>query len=304
MSNPVMSKNPYFKVGGARPNQFGGGQTQYANDYGQTYASPQYQQQAGAQYGQAFNSQQAMFEAQAAAQAAGGNAFAPASTGSEAMTYRDAMNKTGVLLGTTVIMGILTVMLLGSNPGAMLGVAMIATIPAFIVGMVIAFKRMVGSGLSLAYAALEGVALGGLTGAFNLFYPGVAMQAIMGTAIVVGVTWLLHYSGKVRTTPKGMKYVLIIALAGIVFGIVNMFIVAFGGQSIYFANPTIGIGVGAIMILVAAYMLINDFEQVQYAVANGAPKNFAWTCAIAIVMTILWIYVEVLRIAAILASDR
>ena len=130
------------------------------------------------------------------------------------------------------------------------------------------------------------------------------MQAILGTVIVVGVTLMLHYSGKVRTTAKGMKYVMIIALAGILLGLVNMFITMFTGKSFYFSNPTLGIGLGVIMILVAAYMLINDFEQVQYAVNNAAPKNFSWTCAIGIVMTILWIYVEVLRIAAIIADNR
>ncbi|MCI5826241.1 MAG: Bax inhibitor-1/YccA family protein [Arcanobacterium sp.] len=298
MSNPVMSKNPYFRNTEVRPNQFGTAQsgTQYQTDYAQQYGSPAYQQQFGSQ----FNAQETMFQAQSAA----GNDFTAAYSGADVMSYRDAMNKTGILLGITVVVGVLTVALLGANPSAMMGLAMISTIAAFVVGLVIAFKRMVPAGLAVAYAALEGVALGGITGAIDMIYPGVAMQAILGTTAVVGVTLLLHYSGKVRTTSKGMKYVLIVALAGIVFGIVNMVIAAFTGNNLYFSNPTLGILVGAVMIFVAAYMLINDFESVQYAVANGAPRAFAWTAAIGIVMTILWIYVEVLRIAAILADNR
>lgn len=302
MSNPVMTKNPYFQNTGVRPNQYSQPTpnqygTQYQTDYAQQYGAPSYQQR----YGNQFDAQEAAFQAQAAQ---AGGAFTSARSGVETMSYSDAMNKTGILLGATVVTGLLTVMLLGSAPGAMISLAMVSTIAAFIVGMVIAFKRMVPSGLAIAYAVLEGVALGGLTGAINFIYPGVAMEAILGTVVVVGVTLALHYSGKVRTTAKGMKYVLIIALAGIIFGIVNMLIMAFTGNNLYFSNPTLGILVGVVMILVAAYMLINDFESVQYAVANGAPREFAWTAAIGIVMTILWIYVEVLRIAAILASDR
>lgn len=301
MSNPVMSKNPYFRNTGVRPNQYSQPTpnqygTQYQTDYAQQYGAPSYQQR----YGDSFAAQEAAFQAQAAQ----AGAFAPANTGVETMSYRDAMNKTGILLGITVLAGVLTVMLLGMNPSAMLSLAMISTLAAFIVGMVIAFKPMVPSGLAIAYAALEGVALGGLTGVFDLIYPGVAMEAILGTTVVVGVTLALHYSGKVRTTAKGMKYVMIVALAGIIFGIVNIFITAFTDNNLYFSNPTLGILLGAVMIFIAAYMLINDFETVQYAVANGAPREFAWTTGIGIVMTILWIYVEVLRIAAIFASDN
>lgn len=299
MSNPVMSKNPYFSKAGVRPNQFqqqGSAQTQYQTDYAGQYGAPAYQQQ--------FDAQRGMFEAQAAAKAAMGNAFAPAEATAQTMTYSDAMNKTAILLGSAVLSGLLCVMLFGSNPSLMMGLAMITTIGAFIVGMVIAFKRMVPAGLAIAYSVLEGLALGGLTGALNFIYPGVAMEAILGTVIVVGVTLALHYSGAVRTSAKGMKFVLIVALAGIAFSFVNVIISLFTGNNPMWSNPVLGIGLGIVMILVAAYMLINDFETVNYAVANGAPKEFAWTCGIGIVMTILWIYVEVLRIAAILADNR
>lgn len=305
MSNPVMNRNPYFRNTGVRPNQYQGAQqtqeSQYATDYAQQYSSPAYQQ-VNQGYQQQFNAQDAMFQAQASYQP--NNPFASTNVAADTMTYRDAMNKTALLLGVTVLAGIATVMMFGSSPAVMINVAMVSTIAAFIVGMIVAFKRIVPAGLAFAYAALEGVALAGITAALEAFYPGVAMQAILGTVIVVGVTLMLHYSGKVRTTAKGMKYVMIIALAGILLGLVNMFITMFTGKSFYFSNPTLGIGLGVIMILVAAYMLINDFEQVQYAVNNAAPKNFSWTCAIGIVMTILWIYVEVLRIAAIIADNR
>lgn len=297
MSSPVMSRNPYFKKTAVRPNQF------------QSQPQPQgsYQNPQGfAGYDQAYQGQYVPPAYQQQAYAGSYGAFQPAAPQARSglMTYRDAMNKTGILLGVTVLSGIATSILLGANPGLMLSVAMIASIAAFVVGLVIAFKRMIAPGLAIAYAVLEGVALGGLTAALNLFWPGVAMEAVLGTVIVVGVTLGLHYSGKVSTTPKGMKFVMIVALAGIIFGFLNMFISIFTQSNPLWNNPLLGIGLGVVMILVAAYMLINDFENVQYAVANGAPAEFSWTCATAIVMTILWIYVEVLRIAAIIADNQ
>ena len=306
MSNPVMSKNPYFQNTGVRPNQFPQGQqgagagTQYGTDYTSQYSPTNYQQYTQWQAQQQAYNQQAQQQAFDRAGYGSAGAFNGATT--DKMTYRDAMNKTAILLAAAVLSGVLTTMFVPLN--LLMPAAIVATIGAFVVGMIIAFKRMVSPALALGYSVLEGVALGALTMAFNLIYPGVAMQAILATTIIVAVTLALHYSGKVRTSAKGMKYAMIVALGGILFGVVNIFISAFTGNSLYFSMPTIGIGVGVIMILVAAYMLINDFEQVQYAEANGAPKEFAWTCGIGIVMTILWIYVEVLRIAAIIAENR
>ncbi|XCB29442.1 Bax inhibitor-1/YccA family protein [Arcanobacterium hippocoleae] len=173
--------------------------------------------------------------------------------------------------------------------------------------MVIAVKRVVPAGLALAYAALEGVALGAITRFVDIYIPGVAFQTIVATAVIVAVCLGLHYSGAVRTSSRGMKFVIVVALGGIIFSFVNLGVMLFGGQNLRLvtvAGIPLGLLLGVLMLFVAAYMLIADFEQVQYAVENQAPKGFAWTCAIAIVMTILWIYVEVLRILMIFYSDR
>ncbi|MCI7551712.1 MAG: Bax inhibitor-1/YccA family protein [Actinomycetaceae bacterium] len=303
-----MDKNPYFRQG-AQVNRFSSrsgsqgastqyaGDTRYGNDYAQQYSPDAYREQ--------LNAQNAYLGAQSAGRASAEQAFASAATQQTTMTYRDALNKTGALLGIAVIAGALTVSLV---PLALqMPIAIVATIAAFVVGMVIAFKRMVSPGLSIAYAALEGVALGAITGAFELMLPGIAVQAILATTVIVGVTWGLHYSGKVRTTSKGMRFVLIAAIGGIVFSFVNMFLSLFGvinlRTNVSILGIPLGIFIGIAMILVAAYMLVADFEMVQYAVNNGAPKVFAWTCAIGIVMTIIWIYVEVLRVIAIFRSE-
>ncbi|MDP9801249.1 putative YccA/Bax inhibitor family protein [Arcanobacterium wilhelmae] len=304
MSNPIMQRNPYFQ--GASQNasqaqagyQPGAGYDPRAGYAGQ-YGSPQ----AGADYAAAQGAYQAQFQPQV-----DGNAFEQAPAANR-MTYQDAMNKTAAMLGATVAAGVATAFIVPLQ--FQMPLAIVAMIAAFVVGMVIAFKRMVGPGLALGYSVLEGVALGAITFGLDRVLPGVAFQAILGTLAVVGVTLGLHYSGAVRTTPKGRKIVLAVALAGLIFAVVNMLLMAFGVttgawglRSVTVMGLPLGIILGVVMIVVASYMLIGDFEDVNTAIANGAPKEFAWTVGIAIVMTILWIYVEVLRLAAMLASDR
>lgn len=276
MTNPVMERNPYFKTGGARPNQFD--QTRYQTDYSRQSAPQDFM---------------------------GGAAGYVVQPIAERMTYRDALNKTAILLGATLLAGIATVVI--TPMGMWSPLAIFASLAAFVVGMIIAVKPQVSPGMSIAYAVLEGVSLGALTGFVNMFIPGLAFQAILATAVIVGVCVVLNYSGAVRTTSRGMKYAIVVAFGAIIFGIVNTFVGMFSGQNLRMvtvAGIPLGVIIGIVMLFVAAYFLINDFEMVQFAVENQAPKSFAWTCAIGIVMTILWIYIEVLRLLMYFQSDN
>ncbi|USR79198.1 Bax inhibitor-1/YccA family protein [Arcanobacterium pinnipediorum] len=269
MSNPVISRNPYFTGETQRPNQFGQQQTNVQPDMP---AQPNY------------------------------SAFDPQPVEGR-MTYTDAMNKVALLLGVTVVTGIVAAFVVPTP--SMPAVAMISSFAALGLGFFAAFKPMVSPGLAIAYAAIEGVALGTITSAFNMYYPGIAFQAILATMVIVGVTLGLHYSGAVRTTKRGRKIVYVVALGYLVFSLINVVLTwtgILGGFGL--RNGPFGLLIGAAMILVAAYMLIADFEQINEAIAHQAPTQFAWTAALAIVMTILWIYIEVLRLLAILANNR
>lgn len=302
-----MNRNPYFqqanqrpqdvRQGYANPQQSGSRQTQYGNDYTQQYApngygDPQYRNQPQYQGGSS----------------APQGAFIQDDSRSESMTYRDAMNKTAILLAITVVSAIVAVAILPAS--SYYAAAIVTSLAAFVVGIILAFQRMVKPGLAIAYTVLEGIALGAITVAIDTIYPGVAFQAISATIIIVAVTLGLHYSNAVRTTTRGRKIVLAIAIAGVIFALLNFVLMItgvaeqqWGLRSITVMGIPLGIILGVVMIVVGAYMLIADFEDVNTAVAQKAPKEFAWTCGIAIVMSILWIYVEVLRVAAMLASN-
>ncbi|MFT3944680.1 MAG: Bax inhibitor-1/YccA family protein [Ancrocorticia sp.] len=289
-NNPVMNRNPYFSGNATTPTM-----PQQA-PYGQQYGAPNSQQFAPPPPQGYYPDQQAQQYAPAQ------GAFEPQAR-SGGMTYDDAMVKTLILLAVAVLSGAGTMAFLPLE--MVMPVAIGASLAAFVLGMVAAFQRMVKPIFAIGYALLEGIALGALTGALNFFYPGVAIQAVLGTAVVVGVAVALHMSGTVRTTPRGRKIVMVVLISYMIFGILNMVLVWTGVMSGFgMRSGSFGILLGLVIIAVAGYMLIGDLETVKLAVANGAPKEFAWTCAFGIVMTILWIYVEVLRIAAILASDR
>lgn len=283
VSNPVMSHNPYFQQTQQRPNNYGAPTS--PNQYGNNPYTQLNTMTAGQQQ---FQMPQSPFDATPA---------------SDRMTYTDAMNKTAIILATTVITAILTVSLLPMN--MWMPAAWVSIIGSFVLMFVLAFKRIVSPFLAIAYGVLEGVSLGAITGAFELIYPGIAFQAILATVVIVAVTLGLHYSGAVRTTPKGRKFVYVVSVGYLVFSLINVVLLAFGVLDNWgFHNGPLGIVIGAAMILVAAYMLIGDFEDVKVAIANGAPKAFAWTVGLGIVATILWIYMEVLRLLAIFASNN
>ena len=314
MSNPIMSRNPYFTeqrtpagypaMPGYQP---GSGQRGAPQGYPQQgYEQQGYEQQQYAQQGY----QQSQYESSPF----GGQDRA--ANGEPALTYEDIMMKTGILLGVTVLAAALSWMLFvpstadASAMPAALGIAVISSLAAFVVGIVMAFKRQLGPGLTIGYSALQGVALGTLTGVLELMYEGIAVQTVLATASVVAVCWFLHTTGLVKTTPKGMKIVLTIMIASIVFSLANLFMswtgivdAPWGMRSAEVMGIPLGVLLGFLMIFVASYMLINDFEVAKMAVANKAPQSFAWTAAIGIVMTILWIYLEILRLIAILNQD-
>lgn len=286
MGNPITTRNPYFSANAQRPNQFPGAQrTEYG--YGDQYAP--------SNYGQSFDGQYVE-----------GGAFVQ---DSGRMTYTDALNKVGILLGIALISGVATALLL--PPALWMPVSIIAVIGALVSGFLIAFQKVVKPGAAIAYSALEGVALGAFTAALEIMIPGVAIQAVLATSVIVGVTLALHYSGTVRTTPKGRKIILVVMLGYLAFSLLNFVLSVtglisqpWGMRGFEVAGIPLGVIMGVAMILIAAYMLIGDFEDINAAIVNGAPREFSWTVGIAIVMTILWIYVEVLRLIAILSDNR
>ncbi|WP_179873020.1 Bax inhibitor-1/YccA family protein [Microcella indica] len=222
----------------------------------------------------------------------------------ERMTYEDTIQKA---------VGAFALVALGAAVGWFVP---FLTIPAAIVGFVLAlvniFKKKPSAGLVLAYSGVQGIFAGGISAIFEVLYPGIAIQALIGTAAVFVVTLLLFRSGKIRASKRATKVFLIAMVGYALFSLVNLGMMlfgatdnAFGLRSAYIPGTEIPIGLvlGVLVVLLAAYSLVLDFDQIKTGVENGAPRMFAWRAVFGIVLTVIWLYMEILRMLAILRGE-
>ncbi len=230
----------------------------------------------------------------------------PAATPAETdrMTYEDTIVKT--ILAFAVLLG-----------GAVIGwFVPLLMIPGLIAGFVLALvnifrKKQPSRGLILAYAAAEGLFVGGISMMFSTMWDGIVTQAVLGTLAVVGITLALFASGKVRATPKLTRMFLVAMVGYVAFSLVNLGLMVFGVTDGMFGLRSIeiipgvplGAALGVLVVLLAAYSLVMDFESIKAGVEAGAPRVYGWQGAFGIMVTVVWLYLEILRLLAILRGD-
>ena len=216
------------------------------------------------------------------------------------MTYEDTMVK---------IVASFVILLVGAAVGWFFPVlALPAAIVGFVLALVNIFKKKPSPALVLSYAAVEGIFVGGITVFFESRFPGIAVQAVLGTLVVVGVTLALFASGKIRASKKATKVFLIAMVGYGVFSLINFIGVATGlnsdpygmSGSVKIAGIPLGVFLGVLVIIMAAYSLVLDFDSIQTGVKRGAPRIYGWTAAFGIMVTVVWLYLEILRLLAIL----
>lgn len=202
-----------------------------------------------------------------------------------------------------------------ANPSPTLMPTIIGALGGFVLALVVIFtsRKKVRPALIFAYAAFEGLFVGGISAFFEFMWPGIVFQATLGTLAVVGVTLALFASGKVRASKRATKVFMIAMVGYLVFSLVNVGLMffnvpiaggAFGLRSIEFMGIPLGLIIGVLVVIMAAYSLVLDFDQIQQGVRNGAPRQFAWLGAFGIMVTVVWLYVEILRILAILRGSN
>ncbi|MCU1569660.1 MAG: rane protein [Naasia sp.] len=217
------------------------------------------------------------------------------------MTYEDTIVKTvslfAVLLATAAVAWFIWPL------------AIVGLIGGFILGLVNSFKRQPSVPLIVAYAAFEGLFVGGISSFFEAAWPGVVFQATLATLVTVGVVLALFASGKVRASARATKIFLVGIIAYSLFSLVNLGLMMFnapiaGGPFGLNSNATImgiplGIIIGVFAVLLAAYSLVLDFDYIKRGVDGGAPRKFGWQAGFGLMVTVVWLYVEFLRIFAL-----
>lgn len=289
---PPVPQAPYGQ------NQFG--QNPYGqNQFGQApYGQTQYGQNP---YGQPQNLSQDQLQDMYNAPAAG-----RADVGR--MTFDDVIVKTAACLGVLVA-GAAVTLVVGMGLASLLMI--VGALGGFVLALVNTFKKQPSPALILAYAGLEGLFLGGLTRILDGMFPGVGLQAVIGTLSVFAVTLLLFKSGKVRATPKAMRFFMIAMIGYAVFALVNMVMMWTGATDSMFGLRTqieifgipLGVFIGILAIGLAAFSLIMDFTSIEAGVRAGAPQRFSWTAAFGLTVTLVWLYVEIIRLLAILRGE-
>lgn len=222
------------------------------------------------------------------------------------MTYEGTITKTALIVIGTMIAAIPGYMF--PNYPAM----WITAIAAFVLSLIIIFQKVANPVLIALYAVAEGYFLGGITVWIETYFnvPGAGLQALLGTFVTFGVCLALYRSGKVRYTSKMRKFLLIGGLSYLAFSLVNLGYMIFsdsnsawGMRSDVMLGPVpLGVALGAFAIILACVSLIADFDFIENAVKGGAPRHVEWKAAFGLVLTLVWLYIEILRLIAILSG--
>lgn len=211
------------------------------------------------------------------------------------MTYDDVVIRTGGLLAVVVAAAAVSWVLL---PAAL---AIPFAIVGFVLGLVNAFKREPSPALIVTYGVAQGVFLGAISKLFEAYYPGIAVQAVLATLATFAVMLGLYKSRVIRVTPKFTKIMLGAILGYAVFCLINLVLNLTGVADV--RSGFLGLLIGAVGAVLAAFSLALDFDFVERGVQNGIPQRYAWTAAFGLVVTLIWLYIEFLRILAILRGD-
>lgn len=228
------------------------------------------------------------------------NAPSAGATDTDRMTVEDTVHKTAFCFALLVI---------GAIVGWLIpGIALPAALVGFVLAMVNIFKKKPSPALVLSYSGVQGLFVGALSMAFESLFPGIVIQAVIGTLAVVGVTLALFASGKIRASAKMTRVFLIALLGYLVYSIVNVILMMtgvthgmFGLDSVEIGNTGIKLGliIGILVVILGAYSLVLDFDAIQRGVRNRAPRIFGWSGAFGIMVTVIWLYLQILRLLAV-----
>ncbi|SIN94457.1 Bax inhibitor-1/YccA family protein [Agromyces cerinus] len=224
----------------------------------------------------------------------------------ETMSVETTIQKSVVSFGLLLVGAALGWVTTESMPFLWIG----AGIVGFVLALVNIFKKEPSPALVLAYAGVQGIFVGGISAWYEMVYGGgIVAQAVIATLVVVGVTLALFASGKIRASKKATKVFLIAMVGYAVFSLVNFGIMIFGGAD---SNPwglrgadflgtgiPFGLILGVLVVIMAAYSLVLDFDFIQQGVRNRAPKKYEWSGVFGIMVTVIWLYLEILRMLAI-----
>ena len=227
------------------------------------------------------------------------NAPAASSMRTGRMTIEDVVAKTGFLFTILVVVGAIA---WRSNLG--MGAVMLGFLGGFVLAMIISFSKSIKPGLVVAYAAFEGLALGTLSSYYESYYPGIVSQAVIGTMAAFAGVLIMYRNGTLRATPQFTRALIGAAIGYFILGLVSLVASFLGvGQGYGFYGVSgLGLLLAVAGVAIASLFLVLDFDQIQKGVNNGVPEKESWRASFGLMVTIVWLYLEVLRLISILRN--
>ena len=224
----------------------------------------------------------------------------------QTMTLQGTVNKTGLLLSILVLTAMYTWNLFfqTGNPAAVMPIATGGAIGGLILALVTIFKKTWSPITAPIYAALEGLFLGGISAIFEYQYPGIVIQATGLTLGTLASLLILYKLGIIQPT-ENFRLMIVSATMGIaVLYFISMIMNMFGSTGIGFihSNGLFGIGFSLFVVAIAALNLVLDFDFIEQGAEMGAPKYMEWFGAFTLMVTLIWLYLEMLRLLAKLRS--
>lgn len=252
--------------------QAGYAQPPYGQPYGQPYQQQQYYQQAPA----------------------GG-----------VMTYDDVIAKTGISLGAVFLVAAAAYLFTPIEMAMPLWI--VGGLGAFIAALVVSFRRTVGPVALGIYALFEGLFVGSISKFFDMMWPGIVMMAVLATFVTAAATLAVMKFANIRLGTKFKQMVIVATFALVGVMLVNLVLYLFGiDLGLRAIGPDAGplaIGISVLAVALAVFNLVMDFDAVRVGVENRAPASESWRAAFGITVTMVWLYVEILRIASYFASS-
>jgi uncharacterized YccA/Bax inhibitor family protein len=230
------------------------------------------------------------------------------------MTIDTVVQKTGITLGIVTVVAAITWFLTG-RPVSEAGVVdeavasqlmMLWMAGAFVglgLGLVLSFKRTISPGLVIAYAVAEGVFIGAMSKWFETLFPGVVMGAVIGTVAAVAGTLAAYKFFNISVSPRFRKFVVAAAFGFVAVTLFDFVLGLFGNAIGFNGFGTLGLVMSFVGLALGVFMLILDFDFVERGIAAGLPEVESWRAAFGLTVTIIWIYIEILRILAILRGN-
>jgi len=225
------------------------------------------------------------------------------------MTVAGTVNKTLGLLAIVVIVACYTWNLAYTGMADKLqAIMMTGIIGGLILAIIAAFKPQHSMPLSIGYAGCEGLVLGGISAYFNAAFPGIVAQAILGTFVAMAVVLFLFKARIIRATEAFRSTIVAATIAiAILYGISLIMGVFFHNAALsnmINSSGTLGLVISGVVIIIASLNFILDFDFIERGVNQGAPKYLEWYGALSLLITLIWLYLEILRLLAKLQSRR